>query len=84
MSRAAFLVQQALGALRVVGNNAVHPGEMDLRDDVETAHELFGWLNYIVEQLITQPTKLYELYGRLPQTALDGIQHRDADAQSTP
>jgi hypothetical protein len=71
-------VQQALDALRVVGNNALHPGQMDLRDDRATAEALFGWLNFIVEQRIAQPKRLEELYGRLPQDARDAIDKRDA------
>src|SRR5207253_9157908 len=35
-------MQQALDALRVIGNNAVHPGELDLQDNVETVGSLFG------------------------------------------
>jgi hypothetical protein len=38
-------VQQALDTLRVIGNEAVHPGELDLRDDLETATKLFDLLN---------------------------------------
>ena len=33
-------VQQALDVLRVVGNNAVHPLELDLRDDRPTARAI--------------------------------------------
>lgn len=70
-------VQQSLDTLRVVGNNAVHPGEMDLRDDVDTARALFGVMNFIVEQQIEQPRKLDELYGKLPASAQDAIAKRD-------
>jgi Domain of unknown function (DUF4145) len=70
-------VQQALDALRVVGNNAVHPGELDLRDDAETAASLFDVLNFIIEQMITRPKKLTELYARLPDGAKEQIQRRD-------
>ncbi len=34
-------VQKALDAVRVIGNNAVHPGQIDLRDDRATAETLF-------------------------------------------
>lgn len=57
-------VQQALDSLRVIGNNALHPGELDLRDDIETALALFGVMNYTVEQRIAQPKKLQALYAQ--------------------
>ena len=70
-------VQQALDALRVIPNNAVHPGELDLRDDAATAGALFGTLNFIVEQLVTRPKQLADLYRKLPPGALDQIARRD-------
>jgi Domain of unknown function (DUF4145) len=70
-------VQQALDALRVIGNNAVHPGELDLRDDVATAQSLFEVLNYIVEQQIERPQKLAALYQKLPEGARKAIAQRD-------
>jgi hypothetical protein len=70
-------VQQALDGLRVIGNNAVHPLEIDLRENPETVFALFGLLNFIVEQMVTQPRKLDEFYARLPEGALDAIQKRD-------
>lgn len=53
-------VQQALDTLRVIGNNAVHTGEMDLTDGTETASALFELLNFIVEDQISQPKKRAE------------------------
>ncbi len=70
-------IQQALDALRVIGNNAVHPGELDLRDDRDTAAALFGLINYIVDQRITHPQKLQQLYDRLPEKARTQIEQRD-------
>ena len=38
-------VQQALDSIRVIGNDAVHPGQLDLRDDSGTAERLFKLVN---------------------------------------
>jgi hypothetical protein len=35
-------LKQALDTVRVIGNNAVHPGQLDLKDDREIALQLFG------------------------------------------
>jgi len=72
------MVQQALDSLRVVGNESVHPGQLDLRDDVETATALFGLLNLVVEDCITRPKQVQEFYGQLPPSKLQGIAERDA------
>ncbi len=39
---------QALDSIRIMGNNAVHPGEIDLNEDSQTTIDLFYILNYIV------------------------------------
>jgi len=70
-------VQQALDIVRVIGNNAVHPGQIDLKDDRETALKLFALINMIAQIMITQPKEVDALYNTLPQTSLDAIQHRD-------
>jgi hypothetical protein len=75
-------VQRALDALRVIGNNAVHPLELDLRDDVDTVSGLFNLLNYIVEDRIARPNKLATLYAGLPEGALAAIEKRDQDPAS--
>lgn len=76
-------VQRALDALRVVGNNAVHPLELDLRDDQETVGALFGLINFIVEDRIARPKKLDALYGNLPEGAREAIERRDSVKTST-
>jgi len=38
-------IQQTLDIVRVTGNNAVHPGQIDLKDDKETAVELLRLIN---------------------------------------
>jgi hypothetical protein len=70
-------IQKALDAVRVIGNNAVHPGEMDLRDDPGTANTLFGLVNLIVQDRITQPKEIELMYSALPQCSQDAIKKRD-------
>lgn len=70
-------VQQALDSVRVIGNEAVHPGEFDLRDDPATVLTLFNLLNFIVEKAISEPKEIDAIYGGLPPSKLRGIEDRD-------
>ena len=70
-------IQQALDSLRVIGNEAVHPGTIDLRDEPETAVALFGVLNVIVQDRIAQPKEIAALYGKIPTGKKDAIARRD-------
>ena len=70
-------IQKALDIVRVIGNNAVHPGNFDLEDDSETAKALFHLLNLIADEMLTQPRKIGELYETLPKTSKDAINRRD-------
>lgn len=70
-------VQKALDIVRVIGNEAVHPGAIDLRDDRETAAKLFELVNRIAYDTITHPKELAALYGTLPSTKLAAIEARD-------
>lgn len=72
------LVQQSLDTVRVAGNNAVHPGELDLTDDTTTANSLFGLVNIIAELMITQPKHVQELYEVIvPGKQREAIAKRD-------
>lgn len=70
-------IQQALDICRVVGNNAVHPGELTIEDTPEIAHQLFKMINFIVEDRITRPKEVQALFDQLPQGAVDAIAKRD-------
>jgi hypothetical protein len=71
-------VQQALDIVRVVGNNAVHPGQIDLRDDRDTAMRLFELVNEIAEDRITRPARVKKLYEKVvPESARKAIEKRD-------
>ncbi|MGN6024438.1 DUF4145 domain-containing protein [Alcaligenes faecalis] len=71
-------VQQAFDFCRVVGNNAVHPGEINLNDTPEMGQHLFNMINFIVEDRITRPKQIAELYAQLPEPARAAIEKRDA------
>jgi len=70
-------IQKALDVVRVVGNNAVHPGQIDLKDDRATAESLFRLLNLIVEKMISEPKHVDEVYAALPEEARKAIEKRD-------
>ena len=71
------LVQQALDIVRVIGNEAVHPGTFDLKDDTDTALRLFELVNAIVEQMISHPKVVGQMYAKLPESKRKAIQARD-------
>lgn len=70
-------VQQALDVVRVTGNNAVHPGEMQLEDSPEIVQSLFGLINLIVENRIAEPKRIEDLFQSLPEGSRAAIGRRD-------
>jgi hypothetical protein len=70
-------IQQALDVVRVIGNNAVHPGQIDLKDDQGTVTVLFELLNLIAQHMISEPKAVQEMYDKLPQSAREQIAKRD-------
>lgn len=72
-------VQQALDIVRVIGNQAVHPGELDLRDERPIATKLFALVNLIAEKMISEPKHVAEMYEGLPANKLKAIEKRDKD-----
>ena len=71
-------VQKSLDVVRVIGNDSVHPGQIDLRDDVETAKALFKLVNLIAEKMITEPKEVEEIYTSLPENKKQQIAERDS------
>jgi hypothetical protein len=71
-------IQQALDIVRVVGNKAVHPGQIAFDvDDKGTATMLMRLLNIIVERMITEPNEIDSLYQELPESIKTSIENRD-------
>ena len=71
-------IQQALDIVRVVGNNAVHPGQIDLQDDKETANKMFSLVNLVAEVMISQPKHVQQMYQDIvPDNLKSAISKRD-------
>lgn len=69
-------IQKALDVVRVTGNNAVHPGQIDA-NDTGIAEQLFPLVNVIVEYQISLPARIDEMYTALPDGAKSAIAKRD-------
>ena len=56
----------------------VHPGQIDMRDDRETASKLFNFVNLIVEIMISQPKHIDTLYEeKVSEGKKEAIKKRD-------
>lgn len=70
------IVQKSLDIVRVTGNDAVHPGQIDT-DNHETVGQLFNLVNIIVEYMIALPKQVSGIYNGLPSDKVKGINDRD-------
>lgn len=78
-------IQMALDTVRVIGNNAVHPGEIDLKDDLNTVLQLLELVNIIAEVMIGHPKRIEALYEKtLSPGQKAQVQSRDAPASGRP
>jgi len=74
-------IQRALDVVRVTGNNAVHPGELDEKDIQTVSSSLFGLVNLIIDSAISTDKKLNAMYENLPKGALEGIANRESKSE---
>ncbi len=71
-------VQKALDIVRVVGNKAVHPGQIAFDvDNKETAIALMKLVNLITVRMITEPKEIDSMFEQLPDSAKNAIENRD-------
>ena len=70
-------VQQALDVIRVIGNDAVHPGQIDINDDPDIVDQLFTLLNFIADDQITKPREIEAIYATLPDSKREQVERRD-------
>lgn len=73
-------IQKSLDIVRVIGNEAVHPGTMDLKDDRDTALQLFDLVNAIADRMISHPKNVDLLYKKIPPNKLKAIKNRNKKA----
>lgn len=57
---------KALHIVKVIGNESVHPGTLDLRDDPRMAENLFQLVNVMADALISHGKKLENMWQDLP------------------
>ncbi len=70
-------IQKAMDTIRIVGDEAVHPGEININDNKDLAIAMFRLLNMIVEKMIVEPKQIDDLYNLMPKNKLEGIGNRD-------
>lgn len=70
------IVQKSLDIVRVTGNDAVHPGQIDT-DDINVVNRLFELTNVIVEYMLALPKKVSGIYDTLPNDKKQAIENRD-------
>lgn len=63
--------------VRLTGNEAVHPGEMNLQDSPELVYSMFSFINMIAEKMIAEPRQIDEMYGKLPEGKRKAADNRD-------
>lgn len=73
-------VRDSMDILRVIGNNAVHPGEINLEDNREISLGLFRIINFIVDKAIAEPAHVDSIFAQLPEGAREAIERRDERA----
>nr|WP_314765672.1 DUF4145 domain-containing protein [uncultured Neisseria sp.] len=66
--------------LRIIGNNAVHPGQIVDEDFDKVAAKMFDLINAIVEETITKPKMWNNLYEQMPENARNAAEAQDKKA----
>ena len=67
--------RDAMDLIRINGNNAVHPGEIQIEE--ETTEYMYKLLNIIVQKLISDKKQIDDLYNNLSENQKKSIKERD-------
>lgn len=74
-------LQETADTIRVSGNNAVHPAQIQSQGDTkDVALAMFELVNFLVDDLIARPRKISHLFETaVPEGARKAIEQRDGD-----
>lgn len=72
-------IRKSLDILRITGNNAVHPGEINVEEKPELVLKLFELINFIAEKMIAEPKEIDSFYEAMPESTKAAIDKRDQD-----
>lgn len=72
-----------MDSIRIIGDEAVHPGQINIDDNKELAVAMFRMMNIIVEKMILEPKEIDELYQLMPENKIEGIKNRDKKNEET-
>ena len=70
-------LQKLFDATRLIGNDAVHPGKLDLADNRDTVAKLFESVDFIVEEMITRRQRIRVLGDSLSDEIERAARSRD-------
>lgn len=70
-------IQQMLDSVRVIGNNAVHPGQIEVEGNIDLAISLLTFINLIIDNQISQPKAIKSTYDLIPESYKKSIERRD-------
>lgn len=60
-----------MDAIIIIGNEAVHPGQINIDDNKDIAIALFKLMNIIVEKMIIEPKKIDDMYNFLQDNKIE-------------
>lgn len=72
------IIQKACDILRITGNETVHAGTIDIRDNPKSVILLFELVNMVADDFYMKYKRIPEMYSTLPADKVKGIENRDS------
>lgn len=70
-------IVEAMDIVRIVGNDAAHPGEIEVGNKPEIVEALFRLINFIAEKMISEPKRMEEEISKVNQILPDSKKRRN-------